>query len=74
MELGWFPKLESLDEALLSLPWLCMEVDDEPLELAGPGLLMFPELFCFIIANALEEAIFIVESGVFISLRSHFNS
>jgi hypothetical protein len=35
-----------------------MDVEDDPLELAGPGLLMLPELFCLIIANALEEAIF----------------
>jgi hypothetical protein len=32
-------------------------VEEDPLELAGPGLLMLPELFCFIIANALDEAI-----------------
>ena len=51
------PRLESLEEARLSLPWLCIDVEDDPLELVGPALLILPELFCLTMASAFEEAI-----------------
>ena len=51
------PKLESFEEARLSLPWLCIDVEDDPLELVGPALLILPELFCLTMARAFEEAI-----------------
>ena len=57
VEAGWPPKVESFDEALLSLPWLCIDVDDDPLELTGPGPPIALEWCCFIILNALDEAI-----------------